>query len=497
MLLAASEKQETYAAVLSPLLEFLKDNYEQAYQEAEDMFHEGYVNALHLDKLFKPNQMVTNCKNPEALEAFGKMQMNKIYFYGWTWQYNGTDLSRSRSFSKMDLVSEGKTKISDLNIHPTEFAQDENTKRLTSRGKKFWDMKGQVYTSYTSSPRFVVDTATFQLMHRVPLAGVHEDPQSYKFGAWPTKVGPRDELPISTIMLLPATTYGFNLHEKKWVHLNIGNLHPVDWNKKAFERLVLEPKTKEMIHALVDVQTAAKKMDDIVTGKGNGLILLLQGSPGTGKTLTAESVAEIAEKPLCRVTCGDIGIDARDVEKYLQTVMYLGKVWDCVLLLDEADVFLEERTMEDLQRSSLVSVIFLRILEYYEGILILTSNRVGTFDEAFKSRIQVAIHYDGLTKKSHRVILRNFFDMIEDSSDEEANMPELERRLDQLAQEEMNGRQIRNALLTSRQLAKHRNERLNWDHLSQVMKTSAAFNKYLKAVRGHSDEQWAPEEMLR
>ncbi|KAJ0162481.1 hypothetical protein CTA2_4490 [Colletotrichum tanaceti] len=368
--LAASEKQETYAAVLSPLLEFLKDNYEQAYQEAEDMFHEGYVNALHLDKLFKPNQMVTNCKNPEALEAFG----------------------------------------------------------------------------------------------------VHEDPQSYKFGAWPTKVGPRDELPISTIMLLPATTYGFNLHEKKWVHLNIGNLHPVDWNKKAFERLVLEPKTKEMIHALVDVQTAAKKMDDIVTGKGNGLILLLQGSPGTGKTLTAESVAEIAEKPLCRVTCGDIGIDARDVEKYLQTVMYLGKVWDCV---------------------------FLRILEYYEGILILTSNRVGTFDEAFKSRIQVAIHYDGLTKKSHRVILRNFFDMIEDSSDEEANMPELERRLDQLAQEEMNGRQIRNALLTSRQLAKHRNERLNWDHLSQVMKTSAAFNKYLKAVRGHSDEQWAPEEMLR
>lgn len=140
---------------------------------------------------------------------------------------------------------------------------------------------------------------------------------------------------------------------------------------------------------------------------------------------------------------------------------------------------------------------FLRILEYYEGILILTSNRVGTFDEAFKSRIQVAIHYDDLTKKSRKAIWRNFFDMIEESSDEDANMPELERRLDQLAQEEMNGRQIRNALLTSRQLAKHRNERLDWEHLSQVMKTSAAFNKYLKAVRGHSDEQWAREEMLR
>lgn len=48
-----------------------------------------------------------------------------------------------------------------------------------------------------------------------------------------------------------------------------------------------------------------------------------------------------------------------------------------VVLLDEADVFLEERDVRDLNRNALVSV-FLRALEYYEGILILTSNRVGT-----------------------------------------------------------------------------------------------------------------------
>jgi hypothetical protein len=84
-------------------------------------------------------------------------------------------------------------------------------------------------------------------------------------------------------------------------------------------------------------------------------------------------VAEIAEKPLYRVTCGDIGTKADDVEKYLQTVLYLGKIWNCgksetpfvlqktttltflVLLLDEADIFLEERTIADLERNSLVS----------------------------------------------------------------------------------------------------------------------------------------------
>ncbi|KAL6407247.1 AAA family ATPase [Ilyonectria robusta] len=59
----------------------------------------------------------------------------------------------------------------------------------------------------------------------------------------------------------------------------------------AFERLVLDENKKQLIHALVDVHTSVKKMDDIIAGKGNGLIILLHGSPGTGKTLTAERFA--------------------------------------------------------------------------------------------------------------------------------------------------------------------------------------------------------------
>lgn len=80
---------------------------------------------------------------------------------------------------------------------------------------------------------------------------------------------------------------------------------------------------------------------DLIGNKGNGLIMLLYGPPGTGKTFTAESVAEIAKKPLYAVTCGDIGTKPEQVEKYLQSVFYLGKIWNCVVLLDEAEVFLE------------------------------------------------------------------------------------------------------------------------------------------------------------
>jgi hypothetical protein len=168
-----------------------------------------------------------------------------------------------------------------------------------------------------------------------------------------------------------------------------------------------------------------------------------------------------------------------------------------VLLLDEADVFLEERSINDLQRNSLVSI-FLRSLEFYEGIIFLTSNRVGTFDEAFQSRIRVALRYEPLSVQSRRMIWSNFFNMLlDDDQDVGVNIPSLERRLDDLAKYKINGRQIRNVLLTARQLALHRQENLEWSHLQQVLKLSDSFNKYLNEVKGHSDEDWAKSQALR
>lgn len=238
-----------------------------------------------------------------------------------------------------------------------------------------------------------------------------------------------------------------------------------------------------------------RKRDDLIAGKGNGLIMLLHGGPGTGKTLTAESVAEIAEMPLYNVTCGDIGTSADAVEKYLQTVLVLGKAWNCVLLLDEADIFLEERTLSDLERNSLVSV-FLRTLEYYDGILILTSNRVGIFDEAFKSRIQVALHYPNLDRIARKKIWKNFFDMME-MDEEDVNLDELNQHMAELAGQDMNGREIRNALTTARQLALFQKETLAWEHMEQAITTASVFNKYLGTVHGHTDDQYARDRELR
>jgi len=352
----------------------------------------------------------------------------------------------------------------------------------------------------------MIDHGIYRKMHEFAAAFKFDRPTTtYLFDRMPAYINVDQSPSATSLLLFSPVIHGFYLNEKKWVHLFVDCIYPISWNKKAYERLVLPDQTKDLVQALVSVRTSqrnikqgiglAGKRTDITGGKGNGLIMLLHGGPGTGKTLTAESVAEIAEMPLYRVTCGDIGTSAEAVEKYLNTVLHLGKIWNCVLLLDEADIFLEERSMSDLKRNSLVSV-FLRILEYYDGILILTSNRVGMFDEAFKSRIQVALHYEKLDRSSRRKIWQNFIDMLEED-EEDVNFDEIKSHLDDLAAKDLNGRQIRNVLTTARQLAIFRNDRLDWEHLTQALSVSSDFSAYLKRMQGHTDDQRARDEHWR
>lgn len=143
-------------------------------------------------------------------------------------------------------------------------------------------------------------------------------------------------------------------------------MRDVEWDDNAFDALVLGQKQKKLIHSLV-LQHANKEngFDDIIKGKGLGLVGLLAGTPGCGKTLTAEAVAEVTHKPLYALSAGELGITPTSLERTLDRVLELAQIWDAVLLLDEAEVFLTQRNFSDLGRNALVSI-FLRRLEYYQ-----------------------------------------------------------------------------------------------------------------------------------
>lgn len=152
---------------------------------------------------------------------------------------------------------------------------------------------------------------------------------------------------------------------------------------------------------------------DFVKNKGEGRIFLLHGSPGVGKTCTAECAAELARRPLLALTNGDLGPGQHigGVENALNYFLTLGERFGALVLLDEADVYLEKRRTRDLHRNGLVSV-FLRALEYYKGVLFLTTNRVEAFDDAFTSRIHVALHYKRLGDEDRRRIWMHNFERL-------------------------------------------------------------------------------------
>ena len=79
-----------------------------------------------------------------------------------------------------------------------------------------------------------------------------------------------------------------------------------------------------------------------------------------GKSATAECVADLVGKSLYPLTCGDLGNTAQEIERNLSFHLHSATRWDCILLLDEADVFMAKRTKEDYIRNTAVSV-FLRM----------------------------------------------------------------------------------------------------------------------------------------
>lgn len=128
----------------------------------------------------------------------------------------------------------------------------------------------------------------------------------------------------------------------------------VEFNETAFKQLLLPNNHKELVHALVK-NHGIDEFDDLIKGKGRGLVFVLHGEPGVGKTFTAESIADDVRKPLYVVNSGELGVKPHEVENNLNSALRLATHWGAIVLIDEADVFLEQRSSADLLRNCLVS----------------------------------------------------------------------------------------------------------------------------------------------
>ncbi|KAI5475272.1 AAA family ATPase [Pseudohyphozyma bogoriensis] len=316
--------------------------------------------------------------------------------------------------------------------------------------------------------------------------------------------------------LLPPTVFGFSLVQREWREMMVTQFEDVAFNEKAWDQLVLENDQKDLIRGLVEqnslhskgraevrssssasvvkeqdtepekeVEKAEEggkppKMVDFIAGKGGGLVIALHGRPGVGKTLTAEAVAEHLKVPLYSIGAGELGVTADVLEKRLRDTLDVASTWGAVMLIDEADVFLEQRSLHDVARNAMVSC-FLRLLEYHSGILVLTTNRIRTIDPA---RFSIALTYPDLDAAKRKQIWQTFIECagfkIVDANPDSDTTGISNKYLTKLAQKPFNGRSIKNIVRTAQALAASKGEGMKEEHVGTVMRLSERFMEDFK-----------------
>lgn len=151
--------------------------------------------------------------------------------------------------------------------------------------------------------------------------------------------------------------------------------------------------------------------------------------------------------------------------------------WKAVVLLDEADVFMSERQPNDIHRNELVSI-FLRELEYFRGIIFLTTNLYHTIDTAFKSRVNLHLLFKPLTADARRIVWHKFLGRLpaikKESGEERAVEVDVGgENMGELALWRMNGREIKNAIKMARLWCDHKGYTLTLERLENAIKSTS------------------------
>lgn len=192
---------------------------------------------------------------------------------------------------------------------------------------------------------------------------------------------------VSVPYKLHCSFYDFQL--SRFIETSVLNVEPLAPDPDLKSKLVLPKADLDLIDLLTDSEGV--ELRDIVSGKTGGIIVMCSGSAGLGKTATAEVYAAVQGRALYSVQCSQLGTDPSTLEKKLRTVLQRAGRWGAVLLLDEVDVYVRERG-DNIDQNAVVGV-FLRLLEYYPGLMFMTTNKPDSIDDAILSRCVAHIRY--------------------------------------------------------------------------------------------------------
>ncbi|EDN08101.1 predicted protein [Histoplasma mississippiense (nom. inval.)] len=279
----------------------------------------------------------------------------------------------------------GVKRIENLPAFPLVYHPEDNIReRLIASGRTFVSMLGSHYCQYDG-------TAFFQQKNdliRVPVNGrIMIDAPCFRnvnpnyprlqtmkpevFDPWSGATKNKSvsrvrsngmnptEMEEDNLLICSPTLLGFSLFNKLWAEFAVADISDIEFSPLPFDSLVIDEEKKQVAIALAESRvdrTGRPALNDIIIGKGLGVIFLLHGHPGVGKTLTAEAIAERQERPLYSISAGELSSEAAVLEEQLTRIFRIASFWNAILLLDEVDVFVQKHCPVQLERNRLVSI---------------------------------------------------------------------------------------------------------------------------------------------
>ncbi|OTA65187.1 P-loop containing nucleoside triphosphate hydrolase protein [Hypoxylon sp. EC38] len=380
--------------------------------------------------------------------------------------------------------------IKNLNVIP-DWCCVGLAEKLIERGKIYWSYGHEVFhrrydgdawprtseedpvnviIDYVTSSRYQQDTSLYQ-PHYTGVACSICQGRAIQLESYPSDA-PHDSDICGTrhteppdyhddlLMFCPPRLWAFSLRHKSWKRVSLHELSKVQSQAEPFEKLQMDEGQKKDLENLLCGYLKNRKENnspDLIKGKGQGLNVLLHGNPGTGKTLTVESLCEKHRIPLYMLTCGDLGNDTDAFEDRLKTAFLRAANWGAILLLEEADIFVLNRNF-DLQRCAIVSS-FLSKLDYSRAVTFMATNRDPIFDPALMSRVDISLSFPDFDFGAQKKIWKDMIHRLQsvnarDKNDLEYWVGSQLENLDDKRYIRMNGRQIRNCLSAASALAR-------------------------------------------
>lgn len=203
---------------------------------------------------------------------------------------------------------------------------------------------------------------------------------------------------------------------------------------------------------------------------GKGVSMIFYGPPGTGKTMGAQVIANMLQLELYKVDmAGVMSKYVGESEKKLGNIFEQAKKSQSILFFDEADVLFGKRTEQkdsNDKYSNASTAYLLQKIEEYEGIIILATNLLQNFDNAFLRRFKFIIEFPFTDEKRRKEIWQKVFP---------EKMPREEIDIDFLAEEfKFSGSQIKNVAIAASFLAAGEKVPLGMKHLLTAVKREMA-----------------------